>query len=45
MYYLGMSQHQLKDAPASTRSLKRAIELGLSGEFAAKAQQLVAAGK
>jgi tetratricopeptide (TPR) repeat protein len=46
MYYLGMSQRQLKDQAASTRALQRALDLGLSGSLATEARKsLLPAGK
>jgi tetratricopeptide (TPR) repeat protein len=39
MYYLGMSQHHLKDQPGSKSSLERALELGLSGGLAEEARR------
>lgn len=45
MYYLGMSQRQLKDQPGSTRSLNRALELGLPEKLAGEARQALAAKK
>lgn len=41
-YYLGVAEHQLNDRSASTASLKRALELNLKGELAAKARDLLA---
>jgi tetratricopeptide (TPR) repeat protein len=38
LYYLGMSQYELKRRPESKRNLQRALELGLQGELAAKAR-------
>jgi tetratricopeptide (TPR) repeat protein len=40
-YYLGMAQHNLKDRPASVRTLRRALELGLKGAQASEAQKVV----
>lgn len=43
MYYLGMSQRQLKDqSAAATRSLQRALELGLPEKLAAEARRALA---
>ena len=42
-FYLGMAQHQLKKQPASTRSLQKALELGLSDKLAADARRVLAA--
>ncbi len=41
-YYLGVAEHQLNDRPASIASLKRALELNLDGDRAAKARELIA---
>lgn len=45
MFYLGMAQHQLKSQTASVASLKRALELGLSGDLAVEANRLLSAAK
>jgi Flp pilus assembly protein TadD len=45
MYYLGMAQQQLKESAASTRSLQRALELGLSDDLAAKARRALVPAK
>lgn len=43
LYYLGMTQHQLKDKNASERALKRSLELGLGDQLAAEAGRVLAA--
>ncbi len=45
LYYLGLAQSQLKDNKASERSLKRALELGLSGAQATEAQKVLSGPK
>lgn len=45
MYYLGMSQRQLKDTTAGNRSLQRAIELGLPENLAAEARRAMTPAK
>lgn len=41
-YYLGMAEHQLHDRAASVAALKRALDLKLNAELAAKARDLIA---
>ena len=41
MYYLGLAQHNLKDRAGSTRSLQRALELGLKGDLANEARKIL----
>ena len=41
-YYLGMSQHYMKDWAASSRSLQRAQELGLKSDLASEAKRVLA---
>ncbi len=42
LYHLGMSQLQQKDRAGGTRSLRRALELGLTGSWAAEANKALA---
>ena len=41
IYYLGMAQYNLKDRASSTRSLQRALELGLKGDLAVEAKKIL----
>jgi tetratricopeptide (TPR) repeat protein len=41
-FYLGMTQHQLKNLTASAQALQRALELGLRGEQETEARRILA---
>lgn len=45
MYYLGMSQRQLKDTSTSRRSLQQALDLGLPEKLAAEARRALTPAK
>ena len=42
MYYLGMTEYRLKDLPSAKKSLQRALELKLEGNFADEARRVLA---
>jgi Flp pilus assembly protein TadD len=45
LFYLGASQRENKEQAAGTRSLQRALELGLTGSLATEARRLVSSAK